>query len=124
MNHISSFPFRFYFQGKDEATTKGPIIIEDDVWIGMDSILLSGIRIGQGSVIASGSVVTKSFPPYSIIGGNPARILKQRFDNSKIKDLLKLDFNNINRNFITEHIEDFYNKENFDSIVKKLSKID
>ena len=58
----------------DEVTTKGPVIIEEDVWIGSNAIILPGIRIGRGSVIGAGSVVTKDIPPYSVAYGNPAEI--------------------------------------------------
>lgn len=54
-----------------------PIIIEDDVWIGFNSIILKGVIIGKGAIIAAGSVVTKDIPPYSIVAGNPAQIIKQ-----------------------------------------------
>lgn len=54
-----------------------PIIIEDDAWIGANSIITAGTRIGQHAVVAGGSVVTKSVPPYTVVGGNPARIIKQ-----------------------------------------------
>lgn len=57
-----------------------PTIIGDDVWIGHGAIILGGVNIGKGSIIAAGAVVTKDFPNYSIIGGNPARVIKQRFD--------------------------------------------
>lgn len=59
------------------------IIIKDDVWIGLGSIILSGVEIGQGSIIAAGSVVTKDVEPYSIYGGNPAKKIKNRFENEK-----------------------------------------
>lgn len=55
-----------------------PIVIEDDVWIGQRVIILPGVTIATGTVIGAGAVVTKSFPPYSVIGGNPARIIKMR----------------------------------------------
>ena len=61
------------------------IIIKDDVWIGSNAIILKGVTIGQGSIIAAGAVVTKSFPPYSIIGGNPAKLLRSRFNENEIK---------------------------------------
>lgn len=57
------------------------IIIEDDVWVGLGSIILSGVTIGTGSIIAAGSVVTKNVEPYSIFGGNPARKIRNRFDS-------------------------------------------
>lgn len=87
---ISTFPIkRRILKMGDEAFSKGPIVIGDDVWIGTDSILLSGIEIGHGSLVAAGSVVTKSFPPFSIIGGNPARLLKKRFDNGLIETVIE-----------------------------------
>jgi len=55
-----------------------PVIIEDDVWIGARAILLPGVHIGKGAIIAAGSIVTKDVPPYTIVGGNPARAIKQR----------------------------------------------
>lgn len=60
------------------------VIIEDDVWIGSNATILKGVTIGRGSVIAAGSVVTKSFPPYSIIGGVPAKRIKERFSAEQI----------------------------------------
>ncbi|WP_418981656.1 acyltransferase [Alistipes sp.] len=60
------------------------VIVEDDVWVGANVTILKGVTIGRGSVIAAGAVVTKSCPPYSIIGGVPARILKYRFSESQI----------------------------------------
>lgn len=61
------------------------VVIEDDVWIGANATILKGVTIGRGSVIAAGAVVTKSFPPYSIIGGVPARLLKPRFTEEEIR---------------------------------------
>lgn len=61
-----------------------PIVIEDDVWCGANVTILKGVTIGRGSVVAAGAVVTKSFPPYSIIGGVPARLIKMRFTPEQI----------------------------------------
>jgi acetyltransferase-like isoleucine patch superfamily enzyme len=61
------------------------VIIEDDVWVGYGSIIMSGVIIGTGSIIAAGSVVTKDVPPYAIVGGNPAKFIKYRFDKTAIK---------------------------------------
>lgn len=65
-------------QGKDKLRS---ISIEDDVWIGARAIILPGVTIAKGSIVGAGSVVTKSFPPYSVIAGNPARIVKSRLPN-------------------------------------------
>jgi len=66
-----------FFEG---LTSKGAIILEHDVWIGASSIVLSGVTIGHGSIVGAGSVVTKSIPPYSIVCGNPAKVIRTRFD--------------------------------------------
>lgn len=60
------------------------IIVENDVWIGCNVTLLSGVRVGRGSIVAAGAVVTKSFPPYSVIGGVPAKLIKQRLTEEEI----------------------------------------
>lgn len=67
-----------------------PVVIEDDVWCGANVTILKGVTIGRGSVIAAGAVVTKSFPPYSIIGGVPARLIKMRFTPEQIEEHEKL----------------------------------
>jgi acetyltransferase-like isoleucine patch superfamily enzyme len=67
--------------------TKGNVTIENDVWIGHGATILSGITIRNGAVVAAGSVVTKEVAPYSIVGGNPARHIRYRFDDEKIRAL-------------------------------------
>lgn len=67
-----------------------PVVIEDDVWCGANVTILKGVTIGRGSVVAAGAVVTKSCPPYSIIGGVPAKVLKMRFTAEEIKEHEKL----------------------------------
>lgn len=85
----STFPFYNYFEIKalSEAETKGPIIIEDDVWIGYGCIVLSGVHIGKGAVIGAGSIVTQNIPPYAIAAGNPAKVIRYRFSEKIIKQL-------------------------------------
>lgn len=61
-----------------------PVVIEDGVWCGANVTILKGVTIGRGSVVAAGAVVTKSFPPYSIIGGVPAKLIKMRFSEEEI----------------------------------------
>lgn len=71
-----------------------PVVIEDDVWCGANVTILKGVTIGRGSVVAAGAVVTKSFPPYSIIGGVPAKLLRMRFTPTEIEQHERLLKNN------------------------------
>lgn len=66
------------------ALTKEKCIIENDVWLGVDSIVLRGVTVGNGAVIGANAVVTKDVPPYAIVVGSPARVIKYRFDKDKI----------------------------------------
>ncbi|MEJ5027447.1 CatB-related O-acetyltransferase [Brucella anthropi] len=73
---------------------KGDTIIEDGVWIGMRAMIMPGVRLGEGAIIASGAVVTKDVPAYTIVAGNPARPVKQRFEASTIEIIKKLNIYN------------------------------
>ena len=81
-----------------------PVIIEDDVWAGANITILKGVTIGRGCVIAAGAVVNKSMPPYSIIGGLPARVLKRRFTIEQILEHERLLYSEKER-FTREQIE-------------------
>lgn len=72
--------------------SKNLIVIENDVWIGSNTLILSGITIGNGAIIAAGSVVTQNVEPYSIVGGVPARLIKHRFDSQQIEMLLRIEW--------------------------------
>jgi acetyltransferase-like isoleucine patch superfamily enzyme len=97
--HLSTFPFNSFFLSiKNDSFSKGPIILEDDVWIGHGAIILSGVTLSKGTVVAAGSVVTKSTKPYSIVGGNPAKLIKYRFNKDLIRELNEIDFSKINKN--------------------------
>lgn len=72
-----------------EDMTKKPCIIENDVWIGANANVLRGVTIGNGAVIGAGAIVTKDVPPFAIIVGAPARVLKFRFEDDKIKEIVK-----------------------------------
>ena len=69
---------------------KGDTIIGNDVWIGRESVIMPGVKIGDGAIIGAYSVVTKDVPPYSVAGGNPAKFIKKRFDEELIELLLKI----------------------------------
>jgi len=116
---LSTYPFRKYVGGINENTaTKGPIILEDDVWIGENCLILSGVRIGQGAIIAAGSIVTKNIPPYAIFGSN--KILKYRFSKDIIDQLVKHNFSEIDEKFIKNNIEKIYEELTLDNITEKL----
>lgn len=82
----------------------------DDVWIGYGAMILSGLTINQGAIIAAGSVVTKNVPAYAIAGGNPAKIIKYRFEDSIIDKLVKIDFSKLDKNLIINNVNDLYRK--------------
>jgi acetyltransferase-like isoleucine patch superfamily enzyme len=69
-------------------TSNGDVTIGNDVWLGSQCLILSGVTIGDGAAIAARSVVTKDVPPYAIVGGNPARMIRRRFDDATIERLL------------------------------------
>ena len=74
----------------NDADLDRDIVIEDDVWVGTRAIILKGVRIGKGSIVGAGSVVTKDVPPYSVVGGNPAKVIKKRFTDEEIIEHEKL----------------------------------
>ena len=74
---------------KDQGVSMHKIVVEDGVWIGANAVITAGITIGKNSVVAGGSVVTKDVPPYSVVGGNPAKILKQYSPESKEWETVK-----------------------------------
>ncbi len=71
-------------------SSNGDVVIGNDVWIGYQAIILSGISIGDGAVIGARSIVTKNVEPYAVVAGNPARVIRKRFDENTIKKLLEL----------------------------------
>ena len=71
---------------------KGDIQIENDVWIGAKATIMSGVKICNGAVVGAGSVVTKDVPPYAIVAGNPAKVVKYRFSEDQIKNLLQISW--------------------------------
>lgn len=106
-----------------DARTKGTIIVEDEVWIGSNVIVLSGVRICKGAIIASGAVVTKDIPSYSIAAGNPAKVIKYRFAENEIEEIKGIYMNRIPQQFIIDNIEDFYKPLDVNSdFINKLKK--
>ena len=95
IKHVASYPLRIHMKlegaGKDgNPAVRGDIVIGSDVWVTFGSYVLSGVTIGDGAVVATGGVVTKDIPPYTIVGGNPAKIIKYRFSEEQIAALLEI----------------------------------
>ncbi len=96
---ITTYPFGHIhknifnkFDGVGHPSTKGNVVIGNDVWIGANSTIMSGIKIGDGSVIANNSHIVKDVEPYSIVGGNPAKHIRYRFTQEQIKELLDIQW--------------------------------
>lgn len=98
LKSLSTYPFPIFFEEWDLDKTnimnawdnKGDIIIGNDVWIGYEAVILSGVTIGDGAIIGTRAVVTKDIPPYTIVGGVPAKPIRKRFDDAIIARLLEL----------------------------------
>lgn len=109
LDNISTYPFKVKMFGEgSEAISKGDTIVGDDVWFGYGATILSGVTIGQGAVIAAGSVVTKDVPPYAIVGGAPAKVIKYRFSEEICKELCKIDWSKVDKEMVSEYKEQFY----------------
>jgi len=94
LSGISTYPFQIFANGwesfapaEEEFPYKGDTVIGNDVWIGYEALIMPGVQIGNGAVISARSVVTKDVPAYSIVGGNPAKVIRQRFTDEEIETL-------------------------------------
>lgn len=94
LNGFSSFPFVIFREYLADfeliSASKGNTVIGNDVWLGYNSTIMPGLKVGDGSIIATNSLVTKDIEPYSIVAGNPAQVIRKRFDDDTIKFLLDL----------------------------------
>jgi len=127
-NFVSTYPFHAFYEkwgvdkneyvkGKidNSQISPNPIIIENDVWIASNAIIMEGVKVSNGAVIAMESLVTKDVPPYALVGGNPARIIKFRFSDQQIAELLKIawwnwkdsDIKKIAPSLLSDNIEAF-----------------
>jgi acetyltransferase-like isoleucine patch superfamily enzyme len=107
-DHASTFPFFELGHNQDTRNKncwgKGAPKIGHDVWIGNDAVLMSGITIGHGSIIGANSVVTRDVPPYAIVAGNPARIVKYRFDVETIQQFLDVQWWDLPQSVVIEEL--------------------
>lgn len=109
---LTTFPLHTRLIGPTplDANSKGPLIIEDEVWIGTNAILFSGVTVGKGSIVAANAVVTSNVPPYSIVGGNPAKIIRYRFSEKIISILLPIKLVDIETKWLRMNIDEIYKK--------------
>lgn len=96
------------FSDKDYFSEDNPIEIGNDVWICARSIILDGVKIGDGAIIAAGSVVNKDVPPYAIMGGVPAKLIRYRFDENTIMKLLKIKWWNKDHSWLKKNFRLFH----------------
>lgn len=98
LSSLSTYPFPIFFEewglnGRDVAQAwdnKGDIVIGNDVWIGYEAVILAGVTIGDGAVIGARAVVTRDVPPYTIVGGVPAKPIRKRFPQEVVEALLEI----------------------------------
>jgi len=115
LNTISTYPFAIFENGWEKINegvdlsqkypNKGDIVIGNDVWIGFEALIMPGVKIGSGAVIATRAVVTKDVPDYAIVGGNPAKVIRKRFDDATTARLLKIAWWEWPADKITEHLK-------------------
>jgi virginiamycin A acetyltransferase len=97
LDGISTYPFPIFGHGWEaeleqllNLPSRGDTVIDNDVWIGYESTIMPGVKVADGAVIAAKSVVVKDVPPYCIVGGNPAQVIRQRFSDAEIAKLLEI----------------------------------
>ncbi len=105
-NHHSEWitVYPFAEQIKQSYEPKGDTVIQSDAWIGMNAIIMPGVTIGEGAIVAAGSVVSKDVPPYTIVGGNPAKEIKKRFTDIEINMLMEMGWFDWDRKLIEKAI--------------------
>lgn len=111
-NYISTYPFEEIFYNDEDnlinhylEANHYQIIIGNDVWIGANVTILGGVRIGNGAIIGAGAVVAKDVPPYAVVVGNPAKVIKYRFDEKTIDNLQKIKWWNWSDDKVKENID-------------------
>ena len=123
---ITTYPFGHIhknifngFNGEGHPATKGDVIIGNDVWIGDNATIMSGVTIGDGVVIANNSHVVKNVEPYSLVGGNPAKLIKYRFTQEQIQKLLEIKWWNWDDDKINKHVHLLCNN-NIDNFINSV----
>lgn len=109
---FSTYPFYIFGHGWESVMPqpgdlpfKGDTVIGNDVWIGYESLIMPGVQIGDGAIVAARSVVASNVPAYSVVGGNPAKVIKQRFPEEVLNELLKIQWWNWPVEKITRNLQ-------------------
>lgn len=107
---ITTYPIRLMFKLVDRpeegaVASKGDVVIGPDVWIGYGATIMSGVEIGPGAVIGARAVVARSVPPYAVVAGNPARVIRKRFPDEQIKKLLEIKWWDWPEEQVLEHVD-------------------
>ncbi len=112
LSDFSTYPFYIFGNGwekvmpkNEELPFKGDTIVGNDVWIGYESAIMPGVKVGDGAIIAAKSVVVHDVPPYTLVGGNPAQIIKQRFNDNIVEKLLEIAWWNWDIKKISANLE-------------------
>ena len=124
MDWVSTYPFpalgKIWREAegvKGHPVSKGDVVIGNDVWIAEGAVILSGVNIGDGAVIGSQAVVSKDVPAYAVVSGNPARLVKKRFDDDTILKLLQIQWWNWPIDKIRKHVH-LICSQNIDEFIK------
>lgn len=125
INTFTTFPLysRFVKRSPIDAVNKGPLVIEDEVWIGTDAILFSGVKVGKGAIISAGAIVTKDVPAYAIVGGTPAKLIKYRFSEDIINELMTIYLKDMPIDWIKENIDTLYQEIKSVEDVKRIKSL-
>lgn len=118
MNSVTTYPFNIMGNGweksqpsNDDLPYKGDTIVGNDVWIGQNATIMPGVQIGDGAIIAANATVAKNIPAYHIVGGNPAKIIKKRFNDELINYLIEIQWWNWSAEKIFANIESLCSKD-------------
>ena len=126
MDGITTYPFNIFGGGWEMITPtieqlpfKGDTVIGNDVWIGQNVIIMPGVKVGDGAIIAANSTIVKNIEPYTIYGGNSAKLIKKRFNEERIEFLLKLQWWNWDEGKIFNNLEKLTSESGLDQLINE-----
>lgn len=123
---FTTFPIKSFLNNEQDASdalSKGETIIEDEVWIGYGVSILSGVKIGKGAIIATGAVVVSDIPAYTLAGGVPAKVIRNRFSFEITQRLLNLHLVNLDSKTLKDNIELFYQPIELNGVLDSIESL-